>query len=178
MEQTKDSELVKDLLVDSYAHGELPEEDYLKFMETIEKASPQAARAMLVLLEKSPAYERAMQGRPATEVQTLRLVSSPLVRKGEWINSNRIRLELDRSSAVLDMRCLTAYHGETIEIDFALDSTSCVVKLPRGAFLQDEIQRTASNVHVTSRGENDYKLTIRLVGYADKSQLRIKTCGR
>lgn len=121
------------------------------------------------------AGENAVEARVEPALQIVRGQGLNARRKGRWFSSERILVELERSNVILDFSELSSFPGIFLEIELDLKGSNVVMKFPKGTDIRDETESIGSNVHVTHRGDNLYRLSVVIFGKVEGSNLRAKT---
>jgi hypothetical protein len=184
----KQREDMRDFLVKAYADGVLPEEGLESRLRELEALAEPAALVAMVEQVKA-LYAAPVPGGAATELpaaeaaggdsgppaQLVRGVGMNAKRRGRWFTSERIRIELDRSNVVLDFSELASFAGIFMELSLDLRGSNVTMLFPKGTMLSEDLENIGSNVNVTRRGDNLYRLTVRLRGRVEGTNLRAKT---
>ncbi len=166
----RDRETAKDLAVRAYSTGALTEERMESALSEIMSASDPRDLARLSEALKP----LAVTSSASPEVQVLKISAAGMRKSGDWLASDRVRLESDRSTIRLDFSALADSPGRSIVLD--LDIDGCVLKalFPRGTEIVDEIENTASVIRCRSRGENFLGLKVFAAGRAKGSVVALK----
>ncbi len=186
----QEREDMKDILVKAFADGHLDEAGLEARLKTLE-SKPE--RADLVALGREiqalyPSPERlpqtaegpaahapaAMRSIPE-DVQVIRGTGMSTVRKGRWFTQKKILVEIENSNLVLDFSQLCDFPGSKIEILVDMLGSNCLMRFPKGSFINEDIENHGSNVRVTHKGDNLYRLEIQIRGRVKGSNLRVKT---
>ncbi|GEM_PF-2289150 len=167
----RDRETAKDLAVRAYSTGALTEERMESALSAIMSASDPRDLARLSEALRPLA---AASSSSSPEVQVLRVSAAGMRKSGDWLASDRVRVESDRSSIRLDFSALADRPGLSVVLD--LDIDGCVLKalFPRGTEIVDEIENTASVIRCRSRGENFLGLKVFATGRAKGSVVTLK----
>jgi hypothetical protein len=193
----KQREDMRDFIVKAYADGVLSEDALESCLSALEAMTDLSDLSGMVeevnaLYGKGPAQplhpavRRAdvpassqarevpsAQGVPATQV--VQGIGMNTKRSGRWFTSERILIELERSNVVLDFSELSSFPGICMEIFLDLKGSNVVMRFPKGAMISEDLENVGSNVHITHKGDNLYRLNVQLRGKVDGSNLRAKT---
>jgi hypothetical protein len=187
----KQREDMRDFIVKAYADGVLSEgalESCLATLETMTELSDLSGMVEEVkalygkgMAESSqPAVRRAdvpasLSAREAPAAQVVHGIGMNTKRSGRWFTSERILIELERSNVVLDFSELSSFPGIRMEIFLDLKGSNVTMRFPKGAMISEDLENSGSNVHITHKGDNLYRLNVQLRGRVEGSNLRAKT---
>lgn len=180
---------MRDFLVRAYADGVIGDAELETRLSAMEAAQDPSALAAMVQEVRAryplapagpgPLASRAAAGAAAAspsagEAQAIRGRGMSKKYRGRWFSSDRILVELEMSTVLLDFSELASYPGSRIDILVDLRASTLKLVLPRGAEVSEEVDTDFSTVKIRRRGDNDLGIEVRLRGVARMSTVKVK----